>query len=158
MVNAVSAVSGAQTSTQNTNVQSAAPATPAAAPPPSISSIDFVVSGIYVNNLQNVAILEYRSSQTDQVIQQYPDQAQIDAFKAAQQLAEQANLRQQQSAAAHAAAVESDETLGKTAPAVHVSAPAITTSAPSQSSGSAADSGSAATGSSGGSSKTSVIA
>jgi len=62
MVSVVSAVSGAQTSTQNITVQSttAATSTPAAAPPPSISSIDFVVSGIYVNNLQNVAILEYR--------------------------------------------------------------------------------------------------
>src|SRR3984957_2709182 len=101
MVNVVSAVSAAQNATLKLGVQSTAPATPA--PPPPLSSIDFVVSGIYVNNLQNVAILEYRSSQTDQVLQQYPDQAQINAFKAAQQLAEQASLRAQQSAAAHAA-------------------------------------------------------
>ena len=107
MVNAVSAVSGAQTSTQNTNVQSQASATPAPTPPPAISSIDFVVSGIVVNNLQNVAILEYRSSQTGDVINQYPDQAQINAFKAAQQLADQASQHQQAEAAAHAAA-ESD--------------------------------------------------
>ena len=42
----------------------------------------FVSSSIRVDNLQNVAILEYRS-ETGEVVQQYPAQSQIDAFKRA---------------------------------------------------------------------------
>ena len=42
----------------------------------------FVSSSIRVDNLQNVAILEYRS-ETGEVVQQYPTQSQIDAFKRA---------------------------------------------------------------------------
>jgi hypothetical protein len=102
MVNVVSAVSGTQSAPLRTDVQGNS--APAPSPPPPLSSIDFVVSGIYVDNLQNVAILEYRSSQTDQVIQQYPNQAQINAFKAAQRLAEQASTSHAEAAAQHAAA------------------------------------------------------
>ncbi|MEZ0222986.1 MAG: hypothetical protein ACAH83_00405 [Alphaproteobacteria bacterium] len=40
-----------------------------------------------VDNLQNVAILEYRSSEGD-VVRQYPTEAQIQAFKRAARIAE----------------------------------------------------------------------
>jgi hypothetical protein len=138
----VSAVSSAQNTPLRTFVQGSAPAP---APPPPLSSIDFVVSGIYVNNLQNVAILEYRSSQTDQVIQQYPDQAQINAFKAAQRLAEQASL---QPADVHQTAAPQTQDTQQTQSAdteAHVSVPATgdsdaPVSGPESSSGSAGSS------------------
>ena len=88
MVSVISSVSGTQNTTLKADAQSSAPATPA--PAASSSNANFVTSGIRVDNLQNVAILEYRSSETGDVIQQYPNQAQINAFKAAQHLAEQA--------------------------------------------------------------------
>jgi len=51
-----------------------------------IADIDFVISSIRVDNLQNVAILEYRSGKTGEVMQQFPTQTQIEAFKHAEQL------------------------------------------------------------------------
>jgi len=45
----------------------------------------FVSSSIRVDNLQNVAILEYRS-EAGEVVQQYPTQSQIEAFKNAARL------------------------------------------------------------------------
>ena len=51
-----------------------------------IADMHFVSSSIRVDNLQNVAILEYRSSKTGEVLQQFPTQAQIEAFKHAEQL------------------------------------------------------------------------
>ncbi|MCK4945835.1 MAG: hypothetical protein KAS59_06190 [Alphaproteobacteria bacterium] len=51
-----------------------------------IADIDFVISSIRVDNLQNVAILEYRSGKTGEVMQQFPTQVQIEAFKRAEQL------------------------------------------------------------------------
>ena len=51
-----------------------------------IADMNFVSSSIRVDNLQNVAILEYRSSRTGEVLQQFPTQAQIEAFKHAEQL------------------------------------------------------------------------
>ena len=50
----------------------------------SVSDIDFVSSSVRMDNLQNAAILEYRSSKTGEIIRQYPTQAQIQAFKRAQ--------------------------------------------------------------------------
>ncbi|MCE9508526.1 MAG: hypothetical protein K8R48_09495 [Alphaproteobacteria bacterium] len=57
----------------------------------------FVSSSIRVDNLQNVAILEYRSEKGE-IIQQYPTQTQIDAFKRAAALQDQgqADAAQQQ--------------------------------------------------------------
>lgn len=46
---------------------------------------DFVSSYIRVDNLQNVAILEYRS-ETGEVKEQYPNQKQIEAFRQAERL------------------------------------------------------------------------
>ena len=48
----------------------------------------FVSSSIRIDNLQNVAILEYRSEKGE-IIQQYPTQSQIDAFKRAADLQSQ---------------------------------------------------------------------
>lgn len=152
MVNVVSAVSGTQSAPPRTDVQGNS--APVSAPPPPSSNIDFVVSGIYVDNLQNVAILEYRSSQTDQVIQQYPNQAQINAFKAAQRLAEQASTHQAEVAAQQAAA-ESAAAAAPHGTTSTTSSSSADASARSGSSGSAGSS-SAGTGSSGG--KTSVVA
>lgn len=58
----------------------------------------FVSSSIRVDNLQNVAILEYRSEKGE-IIQQYPTQSQIDAFKRAASLQDQGRVddMQQQS-------------------------------------------------------------
>jgi len=47
---------------------------------------EFVSSYIRIDNLQNVVILEYRSSKTGEVVDQFPTQAQISAFKHAAQL------------------------------------------------------------------------
>ncbi len=55
---------------------------------------NFVSSRIRVDNLQNVAILEYRSSRTGEVVRQYPTQSQIQAFKRAAQTV-QADISQQ---------------------------------------------------------------
>ena len=150
MVNVVSAVSSAQNASLKPSVQSSLSTTPA--PPPPLSSIDFVTSEIYVDNLQNIAILEYRSSQTGQVVQQYPNQAQINAFKAAQRLADQATTSHQTEAAAHeaAAAAAATQEAGTTD---HVSAAPATTSEDTGGSGAST----AETGSSGGRT-TSVVA
>ena len=123
MVDVVSTVSSSQNTSLKQNVQSSSVAS---APPQASSSsvesnVDFVTSCIYVDNLQNVAILEYRSSQTGQVVQQYPNQAQINAFKAAQQLAHQAGLKQESAPApdVHQAPVQSaaPDQVATTAPA-----------------------------------------
>ena len=107
MVDVVSTISSSQNTSLKPSVQSA----PVASAPPEASNAntDFVTSCIYVDNLQNVAILEYRSSQTGEVVQQYPNQAQINAFKAAQQLAHQASLKQDSAPTSdvHQAAVQS---------------------------------------------------
>ena len=84
MVDAVNTVSlqgsALRSSPQGASVASDVAAVSAA------SSADFVTSGIVVDNLQNMAILEYRSSKTGEIIQQYPTQAQIEAFKSAEAL------------------------------------------------------------------------
>lgn len=49
------------------------------------SQKNFVSSSIRVDNLQNVAILEYRS-EAGEVVQQYPSQSQIEAFKNAERI------------------------------------------------------------------------
>jgi hypothetical protein len=69
-----------------------------------IDTSNIVTSRIRVDNLQNVAILEYISSQ-GQVVQQYPSPAQIRAFKRAEQL-QQAEHQQvaQEAARQHQAA------------------------------------------------------
>lgn len=59
-----------------------------AAPPSQIAApSNFVSSRVRVDNLQNVAILEYRSSEGD-VVRQYPTEAQIQAFKRAEHIAQ----------------------------------------------------------------------
>lgn len=59
---------------------------------------NFVSSRVRVDNLQNVAILEYRSSEGD-VVRQYPTEAQIQAFKRAERIAahREENVRSEQS-------------------------------------------------------------
>lgn len=78
--------------------QSAAPrsqpqntAAPVSAEPVQSASPDLVISNIRVDNLQNVAILEYRSAKTGDVLRQYPTQGQINAFKRAEQLQTEAD-------------------------------------------------------------------
>ena len=55
------------------------------APAPSVKAPTYTSSSIRVDNLQDVAILEYRS-ETGEVKEQYPTQKQIAAFKTAQRL------------------------------------------------------------------------
>jgi hypothetical protein len=85
--------------------------------PTSISEMDFVSSGIHMDNLQNVAILQYRSSETGEVLRQYPNQSQIEAFKAAQRIADHAAPApaapaQQQTVAAPAPAAQGASSAG----------------------------------------------
>ena len=77
----------------------AAPASQIAAPS------NFVSSRVRVDNLQNVAILEYRSSEGD-VVRQYPTEAQIQAFKRAEHIAQQREetVRTEHTGGGHAAA------------------------------------------------------
>lgn len=51
-----------------------------------VPSKEFVTSRIRVDNLLNVAILEYRSSDTGEVIRQYPTDPQMRAIQRAAQL------------------------------------------------------------------------
>jgi hypothetical protein len=146
MVDIVGAITSAQNLVLKPGVQDTSAPTPA--PPPPLSSIDFVTSGIHVDNLQNIAILEYRSSQTGEVIQQYPNQAQINAFKTAQSLAHAAELQHQ--AVDHHAAVDAHPvTTGTTGG--HVSVPHVST-------GSGSGSSSAGSAGSAGKSTTSIVA
>lgn len=48
--------------------------------------LEYVTSRIRVDSLQNVAILEYRSFDTGEILRQYPTEGQIQAFKRAQAL------------------------------------------------------------------------
>jgi len=82
MVDAVNTVT-LQSSTLRPQTQASVSSAPAAEPAPS-EAPEFVSSSIRVDNLQNVAILEYRSSRTGEVVQQYPTQSQIDAFHRAE--------------------------------------------------------------------------
>lgn len=89
MVEVVSTVSLVQNTTLKQGAQSGTSASAAQAQAeaatPTASGQDFVSSSIRVDNLQNVAILEYRSS-SGEVVQQYPNQSQIEAFKQAEHL------------------------------------------------------------------------
>jgi hypothetical protein len=73
---------------------------------PDTSSVDFVASRIRVDNLQNVAILEYRSGRTGEVVRQYPTQVQIQAFHQAEHIRE--TVRQQHAALAPATTTPSE--------------------------------------------------
>jgi hypothetical protein len=143
MVNVVSAVSGTQGTPLRTDVQGGGGSS-ALSQPVSSGNVDFVVSGIHMDNLQNVAILEYRSSKTGEVITQYPNQSQIDAFKSAQRRTEQIQSAPQSSAPAAPSSGGGGQT-------VSVSAPVSSSSGGD--SGGAAPSGGGSTGST-----TSVVA
>ena len=120
MVDAVNIVT-VQNTTPRTSSQSEAPSAPAETT--SVTKNSFVTSSIRVDNLQNVAILEYRSSRTGEVVQQYPTQSQIDAFKRAESI----QAERKASAPHHEAAPQAEHNGGETAaaaPAVHTPAPA----------------------------------
>ncbi|MDD9901809.1 MAG: hypothetical protein OXT65_12605 [Alphaproteobacteria bacterium] len=102
---------------------------------------DLVASRIRMDNLQNVAILEYRSSEGE-ILRQYPTQKQIDAFKQAQRLAERG--REARVAAEAARSAPRSEAAAVAPEGVPVAAPTETASAPSApSEDSAGDSGAA---------------
>jgi hypothetical protein len=71
---------------QSSALRSAPQSTNAAPVSAPSSSANFISSRVVVDNLQNVAILQYRSSDGN-VVQQYPTEAQIQAFKRAERLA-----------------------------------------------------------------------
>lgn len=107
MVEVVGSVTPTQSTTLKQSAQSASvSATVQSAPAPAAQEQAFVSSSIRVDNLQNVAILEYRSSETGEVVQQYPNQSQIDAFKRAEHLSE----KSKQAAAAPAASPSETKT------------------------------------------------
>ena len=81
MIESVS-TSSVQSPVLRSSPQSANPFSAASIANPS----NFVSSRVRVDNLQNVAILEYRSADGN-VVQQYPTEAQIQAFKTAERLA-----------------------------------------------------------------------
>ncbi len=88
MVDSVGTVS-VQISQTNTGARSAPATTVATTDAASViaseSSQNFVSSAIRVDNLQNVAILEFRRADGE-IVQQYPTQTQIDAFTKARSL------------------------------------------------------------------------
>lgn len=142
MVDAVSNVT-LQSSAPRQQPQNAA-ATVSAEPAASGGSSDqfFISSAIRVDNLQNVAILEYRS-QSGEVVRQYPTQGQIDAFRRAEHLSQ----RKEAETPAVSSEPQPAQTTANTAPPP-APAPA---SAASSSSGDNSGSG-------GGNSTTSVLA
>lgn len=101
MVEVVNSVSLVQSTTLKANAQSgnASAASATTVSQAAAQSGTFVSSSIRVDNLQNVAILEYRSSEGE-VVQQYPNQSQIDAFKRAQLLTEKATSQHTETASA----------------------------------------------------------
>lgn len=78
MIDAVSAVS-----VQNFSPRSQAAAAASYAVSSAVSASNFVSSRIRVDNLLDLAILEFRSGDTGDVIRQYPTESQIRAFQRA---------------------------------------------------------------------------
>lgn len=67
----------------------------AAAIAPSVNDTgEYLASRIRVDNLQNRAILEYRSTKTGEVVQQYPTEYQIRAFQQAERAAQATRERE----------------------------------------------------------------
>lgn len=124
MVEAVGTVS-MQVAAAKTTARSSASATVTSSGASSSSGDTFVSSAIRVDNLQNVAILEYRSSDGE-VVQQYPTQTQIDAFTRARALErkELFSTAQPQAAAAGSAAGEGSSSSEAAPPAVTTQAAA----------------------------------
>lgn len=106
---------------QSTAPRSQPPAAPVTSSSESVqsSSPEFVSSNIRVDNLQNVAILEYRSSKTGEIVRQYPTQQQISAFKRAQHASVEAPKPE-----AHAPAAPEHTAQAAPAPAPSTPAPA----------------------------------
>lgn len=122
MVDAVSMISMSN-ATQGSRSQGAPSSdVPVASPP---AEEDFVSSYIRVDNLQNVAILEYRSSRTGEVVQQYPTQTQIAAFKRAESIEAK---RQQEAAASRQVTVAPSPPVETAAPAPAQTSDSSTTS------------------------------
>jgi hypothetical protein len=133
MVEAVGSVSFSPTFARQA-VPGAVSIAVSATPLPDISPI---ASGIRVDNLRNVAILEYRSVKTGEVVRQYPSEAQIAAFRQAEKL--QSDARQAHRHEETVAAAESvqQHSVPQSSPAP-VSAPVpVQTSAPTGSDSSA---------------------
>lgn len=109
-----------------------APDTSVSSPPPAevvsrSSDQDFVSSYIRVDNLQNVAILEYRS-ETGEVKEQYPNPKQIEAFRQAERL--RVERDRVEDAAVADAATKGPEVSSAPVPSQSKAAPAPTTSTP----------------------------
>lgn len=77
--------SGAQTLTAKPYTRERVAPASVLAQPASVSPSGFVSSSIRVDNLQNVAILEFRTEEGE-ILQQYPSQSQIEAFHRARTL------------------------------------------------------------------------
>lgn len=113
MVDSINIISSQGNTSRHAPQASAASAAVAAGTP---VQHEFITSHIRVDNLQNVAILEYLSSATGEVVRQYPSQSQISAFKRAEQL-------QTESRHAPSAPLPQASTVSTTAPAIAVAAP-----------------------------------
>lgn len=99
MIEAVSTLSVQNTSLKAPSQQGASASTQIAsveAPAP-VASQNFVVSRIRVDNLRDVAFLEYVSSDSGKVIRQYPNEKQINAYERAGQLEQQAPAQSSES-------------------------------------------------------------
>ena len=87
MIEAVSTLSVQNTSLKAQSQQSVsasvAAVEAAAAPAAAAAHQDFVVSRIRVDNLRDVAFLEYVSSDSGKVLRQYPNEKQISAYERA---------------------------------------------------------------------------
>lgn len=129
--------------------QGAVAASYAAAPAVESSSRYYISSRIRVDNLLDLAILEFRASETGDVVRQYPTESQIRAFQRASELdarraeavahqARQEALLHQQTSSVQATTDAPSETYVAPAPQpapARVAAPAPSVSAPATSSG-----------------------
>ena len=113
MIEAVSTLSVQNTSLKAQSQQSVsasvAAVEAAAAPATSAARQDFVVSRIRVDNLRDVAFLEYVSSDSGKVLRQYPNEKQITAYERASESSQPANNASAKTAAPQTVIVDTSQ-------------------------------------------------
>lgn len=126
MIDAVGTLSVSNT---NLRASSQAAVVSAAASTAGRAAGGFVSSYIRVDNLQNIAILEVRETDTGEVLQQFPSKSQIQAFKRAEQLQ---RVREEAPQVVETSAPSDISTDGETAiEAAPAPAPQVVNTAPS---------------------------
>lgn len=106
--------------------QSSVAASFVAAPVADSNSKFFISSRVRMDNLLDIAILEFRATDTGDIIRQYPTENQIRAFQRASEL----DTRQADAAAQQASHDRQEALLQQETVAVHASAPAPSAPSP----------------------------